>query len=757
MITEITMKNIATYNQIGVKIKDLKRLNYFFGNNGSGKSTIAKYLQSLVIGDPENKYSLCTKDNYNPMQEEILVFNQDFVERNFRRNQTLKGVFSLNQKNAEIDKQIKANEESISNKRRTKNDMEEESKMLYQQNNQLKTELTKKCFNKRNVFKSFSKIRLDHSKNMKNNLEQLEKIIQNNSIVKPEFRTLNDLYKKLYEDDLNSIDVLLDIQLFDKLLQKHNELSVLLQEVIVGKEDVQLAKLINEFGLKSWVAQGKIFLDKTKVVCPFCQKETIDNDFISQLNDIFDESSKQKIDKIKSEKDIYENIFKRILQNIQAVYEKYNVKNIVSNLQMSLKTIYDTNLKIISDKISVPNEKKTLDEITDSFKDILLQINKEIENNNTLVSSLDTQKESLIKQIWDYIALDCKDDILKYQEVTKSTTEIINKNKTGIEKLLAEIQQLEQENTALRGKTVNTTEAVDNINQILKNSGFMGFKICEQTQENNIYQYYLSRNSETHEDNIFNSLSEGESNFISFLYFYQLCLGTTDIQEGSEKKKIIVIDDPVSSMDSQVLFIVSTLINRLIEYKGKKKLEKQEFLNSNFEQVFILTHNYYFYKEVAMQKRPICKSQQHYLIEKNENNETYIKQREYKEYDDYALMWQTIKEAKEKLSDDNKEQNILLANLFRRILESYANFIGFGTDAWATVLVDDNKDTIEHYLKTAFISMINDESHKVSPFDNFYFQKIHNANPSKLFEVFESIFNTIGKEHYDRMMVINRL
>ena len=71
-------------------------------------------------------------------------------------------------------------------------------------------------------------------------------IIQNNSIVKPEFRTLNDLYKKLYEDDLNSIDVLLDIQLFDKLLQKHNELSVLLQEVIVGKEDVQLAKLINK-------------------------------------------------------------------------------------------------------------------------------------------------------------------------------------------------------------------------------------------------------------------------------------------------------------------------------------------------------------------------------------------------------------------------------------------------------------------------------------------------------------------------------
>lgn len=752
MINEITMKNVATYNQIGVKIEDLKRLNYFFGNNGSGKSTIAKYLQSLVIGDPENKYSSCSKDNYNPIQEEILVFNQNFVDRNFRISQTLKGIFSLNQKNAEIDEQIKANGETINDKLKTKNELEEKNAAFNQQNNQLKTELTKKCFNKRNVFKSFSKIRLDHSKNMKNNLEQLEKIIQNNSIVKPEFRTLNDLYKKLYEDDLNSIDVLLDIQLFDELLQKHNELSVLLQEVIVGKEDVQLAKLINEFGLKSWVAQGKIFLDKTKVVCPFCQKETIDDDFISQLNDIFDESSQKKINEIKSKKIIYENMFKRVLQNIQSVYEKYNAENIVSDLQMHLKTIYDTNLKIISDKINAPNEKKTLDNIIESFKDKLLQINAEIESNNTLVRSLDTQKKSLIKQMWDYIALDCKDDILKYQKDVEETNGIINENKTEIEKLLAEVQQLQEENTALREKTVNTTESVDNMNQILKNSGFMGFEIHEQNKENNISQYYLSRTSTVGDDKVFDSLSEGESNFIAFLYFYQLCLGTTDIQEGSKKKKIIVIDDPVSSMDSQVLFIVSTLINKLIEYKGKTKLEKQEFSNSSFEQVFILTHNYYFYKELAMQKRPICKSQQHYLIEKNANNETYINKRAYKEYDDYALMWQTIKEAKEKLSDGNKEQNILLANLFRRILESYANFIGLGTDAWATILLDDNKDTMEHYLKVAFIAMINDESHKVSPFDNFYFQKIHNANPSKLFEVFESIFNTIGKEHYDRMM-----
>ncbi|MFC2615426.1 MAG: AAA family ATPase, partial [Treponema sp.] len=495
MINEITMKNIATYNNVGVKIKDLKRLNYFFGNNGSGKSTIAKYLQSLVIGDPENKYSLCSKDGDDPMQEEILVFNQDFVERNFRQSKTLKGIFSLNQKNAEIDKKIKANEETINDKLKTKNELEEKNNSIEKQKEKEREELKDKCFKKRDVFKSFSKIKLDHKGSAKNNLEKLESIIQINSIVKPEFRTLNDLYKKLYEDNLSNIDILLDIQLFNELLQKHNKLSVLLQEIIVGKEDVQLAKLINEFGLKSWVAQGKTFLEKTKVICPFCQKETIDDDFISQLNDIFDESSQQKIDKIKIEKIAYENIFKRVLQNIQSVYEKYNAKNIVSDLQMKLKTIYDANLKIISDKISAPNEKKTLDNIIESFKDKLLQINEEIEKNNALVNSLDTQRKSLIKQIWDYIALECKGDIIKYQEDVKSAIEIITRNKTEIEKLQMEVQELRQENATLRGETVNTKESVDNINDILKNSGFMGFEIHEQNKENNISQYYLSRTS----------------------------------------------------------------------------------------------------------------------------------------------------------------------------------------------------------------------------------------------------------------------
>lgn len=41
MITKIKLNQVATYKN-PVEINDLKKVNFFFGNNGSGKSTIAR-------------------------------------------------------------------------------------------------------------------------------------------------------------------------------------------------------------------------------------------------------------------------------------------------------------------------------------------------------------------------------------------------------------------------------------------------------------------------------------------------------------------------------------------------------------------------------------------------------------------------------------------------------------------------------------------------------------------------------------------
>ena len=53
----------------------------------------------------------------------------------------------------------------------------------------------------------------------------------------------------------------------------------------------------------------------------------------------------------------------------------------------------------------------------------------------------------------------------------------------------------------------------------------------------------------------------GERHFIAFLYFYHLVMGSQS-DEGKVENKIVIIDDPVSSMDSSSLFVVASLVRR---------------------------------------------------------------------------------------------------------------------------------------------------------------------------------------------------
>ena len=46
MIKSIVMKKCATYSEEGAIIDNCQKINFFYGANGSGKSTIGNYLQN---------------------------------------------------------------------------------------------------------------------------------------------------------------------------------------------------------------------------------------------------------------------------------------------------------------------------------------------------------------------------------------------------------------------------------------------------------------------------------------------------------------------------------------------------------------------------------------------------------------------------------------------------------------------------------------------------------------------------------------
>ena len=116
-----------------------------------------------------------------------------------------------------------------------------------------------------------------------------------------------------------------------------------------------------------------------------------------------------------------------------------------------------------------------------------------------------------------------------------------------------------------RRKPFNIDEAVENIKQGLVDIGITDFTIEKYSEENALYR--LKR--EDGRGNVFKTLSEGEKMVISFLYFMELCKGETTI-ESSTIGKIVVIDDPISSLSHIYVFNIGRLIHN--EFFTDKKV-----------------------------------------------------------------------------------------------------------------------------------------------------------------------------------------
>lgn len=753
MIQSIRIKNIASYDPLdGVEIDNLKKVNFFFGSNGSGKSTIAKYLYNLSLEPTERAsyFNNCSQRGYDSGEHQILVFDENFTQINFNRNPLLKGVFSLNEQNDIIDGQIKNEEDLIKSLIKEKENKGEIIARIDADKNQKERELLDFCWSKRNTFSTFSKITLAYSGSKPNHLRKLKEVLQAPFANVPTIEQLTAKYHQLYEKEIVELANTVNGLQYRAIRHCERELAVLLQEVIIGNEDVDIAALINSLNARNWVETGISFLEQTEDTCPFCQQQTINEELKKQFGEYFDESYKEKIELIDKLLADYKGKAEAFLEGILVIQNDFNPDNLVSNIYIQLKELFEANIRVIEEKIKTSNERKSLNSLS-TLKPELSSIIKSIVDNNATFSELEGNRTKLIDDIWLFLANASKNNIegfaekeTKYQRINSLANELIADYEA---KVVLSKQTIE----TLRGQTVNTKEAVDNINLILKNSGFESFEIDEKDTVNNISQYYLKRPNSTGEEPIFKSLSEGEKSFISFLYFYQLCVGTDDIQNNGSKKKIIIIDDPVSSLDSQALFVVSTLIHQLILRKGDdNRPNRKSFKNETIEQVFILTHNLYFYKEVSFDKRPMCTDYWHYRVDKTNNKTAISGQYNKMVSDDYSMLWQTTKELKENLPQ-NTMLNVVIANTMRRIIESYVNFIGLGKDSWSSVL-NENQNSPEYYLKCAFISAINDESHKITALDAVYYQKLSNEQPQILFDVFKEIFKAIGKEHYEMMM-----
>ena len=750
MINSIHIKSVASYDENGSVIQDLKKLNFFFGANGTGKSTISRYLYNFALEENEkdNHFSKSTQSGFDPEKETMKVFDADYVSRNFYNSDSLDGVFSLNEKNEAIDKEITNKEADIKRIDSEEKSNEENKKKLDDEFEKKFKGTYEKVFEYRNEFKfaSAPDAAIKYGKNKKTFYEVLSSKQYSN------VRTFDELkndYNTIFDSNIKEITTKLDNSKITELHDVEIKLKELLDKVIVGKEDVPIKQLIDKLNNKIWVEQGQEYVQSSEGKCPFCQQD-LTEDFKQQLKLLFDEEYKTSINEIKRLKTQYKLIADNFVRNIDSLIQEYDENHIVLNFKTKVDTSIKNNLVIIDSKLSAPNEKKQLQSIT-TLQAEVAGINKKIEDNNDVFLNRKARINQYNEDVLCYLAEKAKDDISLFNSTNTNIEKQKQECEAKISSLKRERSKITEELETLRQQTVNTKDAVEKINNLLKTAGFDNFYIDEISSENNISKYRILR-EKTDTNSAFNTLSEGEKNFIAFLYFYQQCLGYS--KDESTLKKIIVIDDPVSSMDSQVLFFVNSLIQKLVEYKYNKTIQtlnnkeyKSEFSNENISQVFVLTHNIYFFKEVTFEKRNFCKNMSFYIVKK-QNGSTKVEYYEKNPIkDDYTLLWDEIK----KYKDDNNTSSIFISNTMRRIIESYLNFVRTNNDVWS-VLSDFDTESDDYIAVYSLLTEINDSSHCILPNTNQYYQRLSAINPSILYTAFENIFNKIGESHYKFMM-----
>ncbi len=738
-ISQIVLKNAATFDESGASFEDLNSINFIYGTNGSGKTTISSFLKNLAENGIEDKFANSEIEWYGEILK-IEVYNKQFKEEQFRNSQ-VKGIFTLGKKTNENLENIESKKESINKENEKKIKNEESLQKLKQEREEKEKDFTDSCWEK--LYKKNEedfKETLEGFKLKKKFKEKILKEFKNNEHNEIEIGKLEKLKENIRivfsKNQTELVPLECNLTDFDSV-ENHS----IWEQKIVGSGDAIIADLIKKLSNEDWVAQGREYLSKDGNACPFCQQETITEEFKKQLESYFDTSYQESTDTIKKMKENYKDKTAGALEQLDKIVEteqknqqtKLNTE-IFKRIIETLRSKINGNWQKMHDKSKEMSRSFKLESTKNEIKeirDLVDTANQQITNHNEMIKDIQNQKKICVEQTWKFLVNEFKSDIQEYNKKDCGLEKGIKKLENEISEIEGKIKELENEIRELEKTMVSIKPIVNEINTLLKGYGFTNFGLaCTEDEKS----YRIQR-----EDGqlVGETLSEGEVTFITFLYYYYHLTKGSLKENDISKNKVLVIDDPISSLDSNILFIVSVLVKDLM----KETMEEK----TNIKQVIILTHNTYFYKEITYDLKCYQGKYSFWIIRKD-NNVSKIK--DYKENpikNSYELLWQEVKQAK-----DNNASWVSLQNIMRRIIEYYFRILGGFKHNDSLSEYFENIE--EKQVFNSFISWFNDGSHGIS--DDLFVQSQDTSIETYL-KVFENIFKETGHEaHYKMMMGI---
>lgn len=603
------------------KNETFRRLNIIYGRNYSGKTTLSRILNSifdkqLPLNYESGKFtvtfsddSIITQTNLSTANQNynLRVYNSDFVKTNLswlhKDDGTISPFTILGSKNIEIDNRIKEIDLQLG-------EVEKNTGLLFEQQEFLKTYNLKKDESRTKTNELDTKL-TDKARDIKNNApiynvptyqirtikgDILEAIKQGELI--PE--DVLELKKLLKEEEKIPITSLQEFK--PDFSNQLNQVNELLKKQI--KPSDPITELVNNSILQEWVRQG---IDKHKGVrdtCGFCGNP-IDHNLWKKLDAHFSKESealraeiKLKIDKLEQSKinltDFFtlskDDFYSNLHSGFETMQKQWNstTKTYIKNIDVLISGLSEREKDIFKAK-----EISSITDVSETIFETIIEINKLITEHSNKSTTLKTdQNKARVK--------------LRYSEIAKFLTVINYENQIlALKKLDAEdailkksfdeinkkVELLNEEKRTLEAQSKDESKGAELVNQHLTHFfGHSELKLVAEGSSPNILFRIVRENGYA------NNLSEGECSLISFCYFIAKMEDELK-DELINDKLIIYIDDPISSLDSNHIFFMFSLIESVIA-KPKK-----------YCQLFISTHNLDFLKYLKQLTFPTYKAQ----------------------------------------------------------------------------------------------------------------------------------------------------
>jgi wobble nucleotide-excising tRNase len=565
-------------------LEDFERYNLIYGWNGSGKSTLSNLFcclekkEPLGEGDADltisgKRYLLSgiTKESVLP---QVRVFNRQFVTANVfasdKSTSDLAPIYFLGEDSVDKEKRIQTLNAEL---------VKENTSLAGRQDGVTtgKSALEKFCSDRARDVKTLLRSSgtnpyNDYDKRaFKNSCIAIAKMPDSGT------KLLSDEEhsKLMHQKESQSKPPLAKLVLPDPGLTEFVwRVKSLLKETAVSKT---ITTLLKNKAVARWVEEGVLLhtRDNASKTCRFCDQPLPVNR-VRDLQAHFNDEYKELVRKIDDELAIVSAEIDRVrklhMSDQAALYDHLTAayEDRVREWHSFVQTIdhfADTLFSALSDKKARIFEEVSLEagEVPtwEDGKAILKEINKIIQQHNEQTEGFETSISAARKRLEEHEVASCVKDYQSKNAAIENDEVALNHHRRRVKAINGEIERLKME-------IEEHHRPAEQLNEELRN--YLGHdQLKFQIKDAG---YLLTRDGVPA-----SNLSEGEKTAIAFLYFLK---SLQDV--GFELKKgIVIVDDPVSSLDSNALFSASAYLKERTKEAG---------------QLFVLTHNFALFREV---------------------------------------------------------------------------------------------------------------------------------------------------------------